>query len=78
MTTTVKQSCCPSVSWGSPLDTPHCKKSVDSAKGKSNKIGPDKDLEIYVTKPVDTNTSVEKKAIMVFTDVYGFAAIRNL
>ena len=62
------QSCCPSVSWGSPLDTPHCKKS-DNAN--LLKIGPNKDLEVYITKPVDTNNVIEKKAIMVFTDVYG-------
>ena len=68
---TVQQSCCPSVSWGSPLDTPHHCKSFDNINGKSIMIGPDKDLEVYITNPVDTNTVVEKKAIMVFTDVYG-------
>ena len=66
------QSCCPSVSWGSPFDVPHCTKSVDNANdGKSIMIGPNKDLEVYITKPVDTNNVVEKKVIMVFTDVYG-------
>jgi len=66
------QSCCPSVSWGSPFDVPHRTKSVDNANdGKSIMIGPNKDLEVYITKPMDTNTVVEKKAIMVFTDVYG-------
>ena len=73
-------SCCPGNSWGAPLDVSHDIKTLDDGvvRGSLLKIGPDADkLEIYCVpnpypNPVSAITGEEKKkALVVFTDVYG-------
>mmetsp|Transcript_4526 Transcript_4526/g.6610 ORF Transcript_4526/g.6610 Transcript_4526/m.6610 type:complete len:289 (+) Transcript_4526:92-958(+) len=61
-------SCCPANSWGAPLQVNHGIKSLDGTKGKLCKIGPSKDLEIYVSRPSEEGS---QKALCVLTDVYG-------
>jgi len=62
-------SCCPDNSWGSPLHVSHGTKSLDGARGELCKIGPSKDLEMYVSRPQVGGAS--QKALCVLTDVYG-------
>ena len=55
-------SCCPHGSWGTPLNTP----AVKSASDKVITIGGVADpLELYVSG----SDGVNKKALLVFTDV---------
>lgn len=61
-------SCCPANSWGAPLQVSHGTKSLEGTKGKLCKIGPSKDLEIYVSRPSEEGS---QKALCVLTDVYG-------
>ncbi|KAL7544029.1 hypothetical protein ACHAXR_013452 [Thalassiosira sp. AJA248-18] len=61
-------SCCPEGSWGGPLGVSHGLKSLAGVNGNLFMIGPTKNLQVYVAKP---ESDAAKKAIMVFTDVYG-------
>ncbi len=65
--------CCPKGSWGTPLGASVGVKSLVGAMGDLVMIGSRKDLEIYITKPLDDVKSApensEKKAIFVFPDV---------
>ncbi|KAL7547191.1 hypothetical protein ACHAWF_012397 [Thalassiosira exigua] len=70
-------SCCPAGSWDAPLVVPHGARSADSGAGRTRAIGSEDDpLEIYVSRPPSDDATKEatkqKKAILVFTDVYGF------
>lgn len=51
-------SCCPDNSWGAPLDVKHDIKTLDDGVKESLlKIGPEADLEIYVTTPSSLYTT---------------------